>query len=110
MKVAWLTWLPVNGWAAVELQRHLNGNGEPMELVSLPPQKNLTPPLALQLVSELSREYDAVAFIVNPVLIEAARNFKIKNFKKEGASFARWLCPDFYDEPEGRKVRWCQVS
>lgn len=108
MKVAWLTWLPVNGWAAVELQKHLNGNGDPIELVALPPQKDLTPSRALQLAGELSREYDAVAFMPNPVILEAARNYKIQNFRKQGVTFARWLCPDFFEE--GRKVRWCQVG
>jgi hypothetical protein len=112
VKVAWLTWLPTNGSAAVELKKHLNGNGGLIEIVSLTPQQKLTPAKASQIVAELSREYDAVAFIANPVLIEAARNFKIQNFRKEGMTFARWLCPDFYgteaDRVEG--VRWCQVS
>jgi hypothetical protein len=118
MKVAWLTWMPVNGWAARELQKHLNGKGEAVELVTLPPQRNLSPARALRIVEELSREYDAVAFIANPVLIEAARNFKIKNYQwaKEhnsvGVTFARWFCPDFYGKVPGQTegVRWCQVS
>jgi hypothetical protein len=62
----------------------------------------------LQLAAELSREYDAVAFMPNPIILEAARNYKIQNFRKEGATFARWFCPDFYEE--GKKVRWCQVG
>jgi len=111
MKVAWVTWLPVNGWAAIELQKHLNGNGGPVDLVNIEPKKNLSAHQALEIVAELSREYDAVALMPNAVLLEAARYFKIQNFKKQGATFARWFCPDFYgEEGQVKGVRWCQVG
>jgi hypothetical protein len=108
MKVAWLMWLPVNGWVAEALKKRLNGNGEPVDLVPMQPRRDLKPHQVLNLVAELNEQYQAVAFLVNAVMVEAARNHKIQNFRKEGATFAQWLCPQFEDE--GKKVRWCTVS
>ena len=103
-----MTWLPINGWAAEELRHSLNGKGDPINLVQVKPRRDLSPHEALTLAAHLSRDYDAVAFIVNAVMVEAARNYKIKNFRKEGITFAQWLCPEFFED--GRKVRWCLVG
>jgi hypothetical protein len=107
MKVAWLTYMPVNGPAAEILRRQL-GNGEPVELVAILPRRDLKPIQLLDLVAELNQQYQAVAFMINAAMVEAARNHKIRNFRSEGATFAQWLCPEF--EEEGRKVRWCVVG
>jgi hypothetical protein len=112
VRVAWLTWLPVNGWAAEELKKRLNGNGDVVELVTLHPKRSLSPQQAIELVAKLNQEYDAVAMLPHAVILEAARNFKIQNYRKEGMKFARLFSPDFYgDEPGNvRGVRWCQVG
>ncbi len=95
MRVAWLTWLPINGWAAVALQKHLNGNGDPVDLVTIEPKKNLSPGQALEIVADLSKEYDAVALMPNAVLLEAARNFKIQNFERKGPHLPAGSAPIF---------------
>jgi hypothetical protein len=108
MKVAWMTFLPTDGWVAQALLRKLDGKGEPVELVQIPPRRDLTFLEIMDMVAGLNEEYQAVAFMVNAATVEAARNHKIKNFRQAGATFAQWLCPEFEDG--GKKVRWCVVG
>ena len=108
MKIAWMTWLPLNGIAAGMLQDRLNGQNDVPKLFFVQPERQFNPDKCLELVEEMNRDYDVVAFTVNPEMAEAIRNFKIKNFKTEGSKFARWF--SLAVKEGGRELRWCQIG
>lgn len=108
MKVAWMTWLPQNSGAAQQLRDRLNNNGGSPEFVFVKPKRQFEPEKCLELVEELNRDYDAVAFMVNSEMAEAIRNFKIMNFKKEEAKFAQWF--SLAIKEGGKELRWCVIG
>jgi len=108
MRVCWMTWLPINGGAATILKNQLAKNGNDLSLVFVEPDRQFDPEKCLELVADLNRDYDVVAFTVNSEMAEAIRNFKIKNFKKEGIKFAQWF--SLAIKEGGRELRWCAIG
>jgi hypothetical protein len=108
MKVAWMTWLPMNSGAAQQLRERLNGQGNSIELVFVEPQRLFNPHKCLELVAEMNRDYDAVAFTGSSEMVEAIRNYRIKNYQKEGTKFAQWFSLAIREC--GNETRWCVVG
>jgi hypothetical protein len=104
-----MTWLPQNSGAAQQLRDRLNGKSDkPVEFVFLPPERQFDPEKCLELVEELNRIYDVVAFTLNSEMAEAIRNYKIKNFKQEGIKFAQWF--SLAVKEGGKELRWCCIG
>lgn len=106
MRIAWMTWLPVNGWVAQNLLETLSH--VEIELVPVPPHLDLGPAKAMALVIDLHQNYQGVALLITSILAEALRLYKIQNYKKSQNNFIPWYSPQFFNE--GRKVRWCRVG
>lgn len=107
MKVAWMTWLPMNSGAAQKLKNSLSNNG-PITMVFIEPKRQFDPEKCLELVMDMNRDYDAVAFTVNSEMAEAIRNYRIKNFRHQGIKFAQWF--SLAVKEGGMELRWCTVG
>lgn len=108
MKVAWMTWLPINGGVSDLLRLRLRENGHNPVLRFVEPKRQFDPDQCLALVEEMNREYDVVALTVNSEMAEAIRNFKILNYQKPGAKFAQWF--SLAVKEGGTEFRWCAVG
>jgi hypothetical protein len=108
MKVAWMTWLPQNSGAAQQLRDRLLKDNGSLALVFVEPKRQFEPEKCLELVAEMNRDFDAVAFSVNSEMAEAIRNYRIKNFRHKGIKFAQWY--SLAIKEGGKELRWCAVG
>ncbi len=102
-KVCWLTWLPQNGCSQESFIRQF---GEAV-FIKEKPSNASKPSVCLSLVRRLNEQYDLVAGVFSPALIEAIRKYRIAHYRTNGRKFAQWVSPQFEDKGE---VRWCVIG
>jgi len=78
------------------------------EVVHEPPLRCFRLKDCLQIVARLNQQYDLVAGLFPPQMIEAIRTYKASNFKKMEVKFAKWVMPA--ENERLKEIRWCVVG